>query len=450
MDDTKIALSEKEIPEAWYNVLPDLPKPLDPPISPMTKKPAGPEDFAPLFPMEIIKQEMSQDNWIDIPGEVIDIYKLYRPSPLFRARRLEKALDTPAKIYYKNESWSPPGSHKPNTAIAQAYYNKQEGVKRIATETGAGQWGSALAFGCQAMGLELTVYMVKVSYEQKPYRRVLMETWDAEVIPSPSNKTDAGKKILEQDPNSTGSLGIAISEAVNDAAMREDTKYSLGSVLNHVLLHQTVIGLECKKQFEKVDDYPDVIFGCIGGGSSFGGMALPYVKEKMDGKDIRLVAVEPTACPTLTKGKFAYDYGDTAMMAPIVKMYTLGHGFVPEPIHAGGLRYHGDSPIISLLHAEGIVEAEAYHQNASFEAAVLFARTEGILPAPETSHGIKAAIDEANKCKETGVEKTILFNLTGHGYLDLAAYDAYHAGKLKDYEYPQEKIDAALKDLPKV
>lgn len=443
-------LSEEEIPTAWYNILPDLPKPLDPPLHPGTKKPLTPDDLAPIFPMELIKQEMSQDSWIDIPGEVIDVYKLYRPTPLFRARRLEKALDTPAKIYYKNEGWSPPGSHKPNTAIAQAYFNKKEGVKRIATETGAGQWGSALAFGCGVMGLDLTVYMVKVSYQQKPYRRVLMETWDAEVIPSPSDRTEAGRKILADDPDSTGSLGIAISEAINDAVEREDTRYSLGSVLNYVLLHQTILGLECKKQFEKVEDYPDIVFGCIGGGSSLGGISMPFVKDKLDGKDIRIVAVEPTACPTLTKGLYAYDYGDTAMMAPIVKMFTLGHGFVPDPIHAGGLRYHGDSPIICLLHKEGIIEAIAYHQNPVFEAAVLFAQNEGIVPAPETAHGVKAAIDEANKCKESGEAKTILLNFTGHGYLDLAAYDVYHSGKLEDYEYPQEKIDKALKELPQI
>ncbi len=448
MDETKIILSEKEMPEAWYNILPDLPKPLDPPLHPATKQPVGPQDLAPIFPMELIKQEVSMERWIEIPEEVREIYKLYRPTPLFRARRLEKALDTPAKIYYKYEGWSPPGSHKPNTAIAQAYYNKKEGVKRLATETGAGQWGSALAFACKLLGLECTVYMVKASYHQKPYRRVLMETWGARVIPSPSDLTNSGRKILEGDPECPGSLGIAISEAVEDAATHEDTKYSLGSVLNHVLLHQTIIGLEAKKQLEKVGDYPDVIFGCIGGGSSFGGISLPFVKDKLEGKNIRLVAVEPTACPTLTKGVYAYDFGDTAQMAPIIKMYTLGHTFVPAPIHAGGLRYHGDAPIICSLYNQGIVEAEAYYQNPVFEAALLFAQVEGIVPAPESAHGLKGAIEEAKRCKESGEKKTILLNLTGHGYFDLSAYDNYLSKKLEDYEYPATKIEEALTHLP--
>ena len=450
MEATKILLEEKEMPTSWYNILPDLPKPLDPPLNPMTKKPIGPEDLAPLFPMGLIMQEVSQERFIEIPEEVQEIYKTYRPTPLIRAKRLEKHLGTPARIYYKYEGVSPAGSHKPNTAIAQAYFNKQEGVTRLTTETGAGQWGSALAMACRLMGIELTVYMVKASYEQKPYRRIMMETWGAEVIPSPSSRTKVGQKILAETPENPGSLGIAISEAVEDAVGRDDTKYSLGSVLNHVLLHQTVIGLEVQKQFEKAGDYPDVIVGCVGGGSSFGGIGLPYVKEKLEGKDIRLVAVEPKACPTLTKGKYAYDFGDTAGMAPIVKMYTLGHTFVPAPIHAGGLRYHGDSPIICSLYDQGIIEAVAYNQNPVFEAAVSFAQTEGIIVAPETAHAVKAGIDEAIKCRESGEAQTILINLTGHGNFDMAAYDAYHQGKLEDFEYPEEKIEEALTHLPKV
>lgn len=450
MEATKILLEEKEMPTSWYNILPDLPKPLDPPLNPMTKKPIGPEDLAPLFPMGLIMQEVSQERFIEIPEEVQEIYKTYRPTPLIRAKRLEKHLGTPARIYYKYEGVSPAGSHKPNTAIAQAYFNKQEGVTRLTTETGAGQWGSALAMACRLMGIELTVYMVKASYEQKPYRRIMMETWGAEVIPSPSPRTKVGQKILAETPENPGSLGIAISEAVEDAVGRDDTKYSLGSVLNHVLLHQTVIGLEVQKQFEKAGDYPDVIFGCVGGGSSFGGIGLPYVKEKLAGKNIRLVAVEPKACPTLTKGKYAYDFGDTAGMAPIVKMYTLGHTFVPAPIHAGGLRYHGDSPIICSLYDQGIIEAVAYNQNPVFEAAVSFAQTEGIIVAPETAHAVKAGIDEAIKCRESGEAQTILINLTGHGNFDMAAYDAYHQGKLEDFEYPEEKIEEALTHLPKV
>lgn len=450
MEETKILLSEREIPTAWYNILPDLPKPLAPPIHPGTKQPLGPDDLAPIFPMGLIMQEVSQESYIEIPEEVRELYKIYRPTPLVRAKRLEKALGTPARIYYKNEGVSPPGSHKPNTAIAQAYYNKQEGTKRLTTETGAGQWGSALALACRLFGMELTVYMVRASYEQKPYRRVLMETWGGNVIASPSSETKAGQSILEGDPESPGSLGMAISEAVEDAVTHDDSKYSLGSVLNHVLLHQTIIGLETQKQFEKADDYPDIILGCIGGGSSFGGMCIPYVKEKLAGKDVRLVAVEPEACPTLTRGKYTYDFGDTAEMTPLVKMYTLGHTFVPAPIHAGGLRYHGDAPIVCSLYDQGIIEAKAYHQNPVFEAAVQFARTEGIIPAPETAHAVKAGIDEAIACKEEGRARTILINFTGHGDFDLAAYDAYLQGKLVDYEYPQEKIDEALTHLPQV
>jgi tryptophan synthase beta chain len=449
-DETKITLRESEIPQRWYNINPDLPVPLPPPIHPGTGKPLGPQDLAPIFPMELIKQEVSMDPWIEIPDEVLRVYKLWRPTPLYRAHRLEKHLKTPARIYYKNESFSPPGSHKPNTAVAQAYYNKQEGVKRIATETGAGQWGSALAFGCCFFGLECTVYMVKVSYEQKPYRRMLMETWGATVHPSPSNLTNAGRSILEKDPNSPGSLGIAISEAVEDAATHEDTKYSLGSVLNHVLLHQTIVGQEAKAQLKLVDEEPDVIVGCVGGGSNFSGLAFPFVKDKLAGKKIDIIACEPESCPTLTRGPYRYDFGDTACLTPLLKMYTLGHTFIPAPIHAGGLRYHGDAPQLCLLVDQKVIEARALHQLPTFEAAVTFARTEGFLPAPETAHCIRAAIDEALKCKDTGEQKCILIGYSGHGFFDLGAYERYFSGKLEDYEYPREAIEAALKDLPQV
>ncbi len=452
MKEIKVFLSEKDLPDKWYNIQADLPTPLAPPLHPVTHQPLGPGDLAPIFPMGLIMQEVSQERWIEIPDEVLDIYKIWRPTPMHRAVKLEKALDTPAKIYYKNESYSPPGSHKPNTAVAQAYFNKKEGVKRLATETGAGQWGSALAFACRLMGLECTVYMVKVSYEQKPYRRIMMETWGANVIPSPSDKTDSGRKVLAEDPNSTGSLGIAISEAVEDAVKRDDTKYSLGSVLNHVMLHQTIVGLEAKKQMEIFGDYPDVLIGCVGGGSNFAGFTFPFVMDKLTGqkKDLKVIAVEPTACPTLTRGLFAYDNGDTVGLVPLIKMYTLGHTFVPPPIHSGGLRYHGDSPLVSLLVREGIIDAVAYHQISTFEAAVLFARTEGFLPAPETSHAIRAAIDEALKCKETGEKKVIAFNFSGHGHFDLGAYDSYLNGKLTDYVLPDEEIQKALASVPKV
>ncbi len=448
MEDTKIILSEKEMPTSWYNILPDLPKPLEPLLHPQTQEPTILPP--PLFAGKCNDQEFSEESYLEIPEEVQEIYKLYRPTPLLRAKRLEKALDTPAKIYYKYEGVSPPGSHKPNTAIPQAFYAKEQGIKRLTTETGAGQWGSALAFACSLIGLDLKVYMVKASYHQKPYRRVLMETWGAEIVPSPSEDTEPGKGILQQDPDSPGSLGIAISEAVFDAATNDDSLYSIGSVLNHVLLHQTIVGLECKKQLEMAGDYPDMVIGCIGGGSSLGGISLPFIKDKFDGKDVRIIAVEPTACPTLTKGTYTYDFGDTAMVAPIAKMYTLGHTFIPEPIHAGGLRYHGDAPIICSLYEQGYIEAVAYHQNAVFEAAVKFANTEGIVPAPETAHGVRAGIDEALKCKESGEAKTILINLTGHGYFDLSAYDAYHSGELEDYEYPEEKVKEALTHLPQV
>ena len=446
----KINLSEKEIPKAWYNVVPDMPNPPAPPLNPGTGQPIGPEDLAPIFPMGLIEQEVSQERWIDIPEEVLDIYRLWRPSPLYRAYHLEEVLGTPARIYYKYEGVSPAGSHKPNTSVPQAYYNMKEGVKRLATETGAGQWGSALSLACQMFGLECTVYMVKVSYQQKPYRRSMMQVWGAEVIPSPSDQTNAGRSILEKDPDTPGSLGMAISEAVEDAATRDDTKYSLGSVLNHVLMHQSIIGLEVKEQLKKVGDKATVLIGCCGGGSNFAGLAFPFMPEKMAGENIRMVAVEPTSCPTLTKGVYAYDFGDTAQMTPMMLMYTLGHDFVPPGIHAGGLRYHADSPLVSQLHKEGIVEAVAYTQNPVFEAALKFAQVEGIIPAPETAHAIKAVFDEALRCKEEGKEDVIVFNLSGHGHFDMGAYDAYLAGDLVDYTYPQEMIDESLKKLPKV
>jgi tryptophan synthase beta chain len=450
-EEKKIFLTEEEMPRQWYNINPDLPKPLAPPLNPQNGKPLGPEDLSILFPMELIKQEMSMEKFIDIPEELVEIYKLWRPSPLVRAERLEKFLDTPAKIYYKNESVSPAGSHKPNTAIAQAYYNKKEGVKTLTTETGAGQWGSALSFACSLLGLDLTVYMVRCSYDQKPYRKFMMNIWGAECIASPSNTTEAGKAMLEMDPGCTGSLGLAISEAVEVAAKSGGKiKYSLGSVLNHVLMHQSIVGLETKKQLEKDDVEPDILIGCVGGGSNFAGFAFPFIPDKIAGKDMRIIAVEPIACPTLTKGPFVYDYGDTAKMAPIAKMYTLGHDFIPKPIHAGGLRYHGMAPQVSLLVNEKIVEAVALPQNPVFEAAMNFANTEGIIPAPETAHAIRAAMDEAIKCKETGEEKVIVFNFSGHGHFDLSAYDSYLGGKLEDYEYPDEKIKESLKNLPKI
>jgi tryptophan synthase beta chain len=449
MEETKIILSEKEIPTQWYNIQADLPKPLPPLLHPVTKEPTILPP--PLFCSALNEQEFSTERYIDIPDEMREVYKLWRPTPLIRARRWEKALDTPAKIYYKWEGVSPPGSHKPNTAVAQAYYAKQAGVKRLATETGAGQWGSALAFGCNLFGLECKVYMVRASYEQKPYRKSMIQAWGAEIVPSPSQDTNSGRGILAKDPESTGSLGIAISEAVEDALGRDDTNYSLGSVVNHVLLHQTVIGLETKKQFEKIGEYPDIMIGCIGGGSSFAGFSLPFVRDKIvEGKGIRFIAVEPMACPSVTKGLYAYDFGDAVGLAPIIKMYTLGHGFVPPPIHAGGLRYHGMAPIICHLHRLGIMEAVAVYQNPVFAAAVSFAKAEGIISAPEPAHAIKVTMDEALKCRETGEEKVIAFNLCGHGHFDMKAYDDYFAGVLPDYEYPEEKVKEALKELPKV
>lgn len=449
MSETKIVLTENEMPTAWYNVMADMPNLPKPPLHPGTKKPIGPQDLSAIFPMELIKQEVSTDRWIEIPEEVQEIYKLWRPSPLYRAHRLEKALDTPAKIYYKYEGVSPAGSHKPNTAIPQAYYNKQAGIKRLSTETGAGQWGIALSLACKFFDMECTVYMVKVSYGQKPYRRIFMQTYGAEVIASPSNLTESGRQLLATDPDSLGSLGIAISEAVEDAAQREDTNYALGSVLNHVMLHQSVIGLEAKAQIEKAGDYPDIIVGCCGGGSNFAGLAFPFLHDKIvNGAKVKAIAAEPSACPTLTKGKFAYDYGDTAGIVPILNMYTLGHDFMPPGIHAGGLRYHGDSALVSQLYHDGIIEAQSRKQTACFEAAQIFAQSEGILPAPESSHAIRVAIDEALKCKEAGESKTIMFCLSGNGYLDLPSYDAYVNGKLEDVEYSDDLIEESLKKLP--
>ncbi len=447
--DKKILLSEKEIPEYWYNILPDLPTPLNPPLNPQTKKPLAADDLK-IFPKAVIEQEMSTEREIPIPDKVREIYSLWRPTPLVRAYNLERALDTPAKIYFKNESVSPAGSHKPNTAVAQAYYNKIEGVKTLTTETGAGQWGSALALAGSLLGIDVRVYMVKVSYEQKPFRRSLIHLWGAEIYPSPSDRTEVGRKILKEDPNNPGSLGLAISEAIEDAVTHENTNYSLGSVLNHVLLHQTVIGLEAKRQFELIGDYPDVILAPCGGGSNLGGIALPFMRDKINGKDVRIVAVEPASCPTLTKGIFTYDFADVAKMTPLLYMYTLGHNFMPPSIHAGGLRYHGDSPILSQLRKDGLLDAVAYNQTEVFKAGELFAKTEGIVPAPETCHAIKGVIDEAIQAKEEGREKTILFCFSGHGHFDMASYDLYLSGKMEDYEYPEEKVEEALKYLPKV
>ena len=452
---TKVILSERDMPTHWYNINADLPAAgveLPPVLHPGTGQPIGPADLAPLFPMALIAQEVSTERYIEIPDEVRDIYTLWRPTPLYRAHRWEKALDTPAKIYYKYEGTSPAGSHKPNTAVPQAYYNKQEGVKRIATETGAGQWGSALAFACQMFGIECKVYMVRVSYEQKPYRKMLMQTWGATVVASPSPDTNAGRQILAVDPDNTGSLGMAISEAVEDAVTRDDTKYALGSVLNHVLLHQTVIGQEVLKQLEMIDaDWPDIVIACTGGGSNFGGFAFPFVRENIvNGKQARIIAVEPAAAPSMTRGVYAYDFGDTAQMTPLMKMHTLGHDFLPAPIHAGGLRYHGMSAQVSALKEAGLIEAVNVQQNAIFAAALSFTRAEGILPAPEPSHAILIAMREALACRESGESKTIVFNLCGHGHFDLASYDAYQQGKLVDYEYPDEAVQDALLRLPKV
>ncbi|HOC39327.1 MAG TPA: TrpB-like pyridoxal phosphate-dependent enzyme [Thermodesulfobacteriota bacterium] len=450
MQETKYILSEREMPRKWYNIQADLSRPVPQYRHPVTKEPIKADDMLGIFAPGLIEQEMSQAQFIDIPEEILDVYCLWRPTPLVRARRLERALQTPAKIYYKHEGVSPAGSHKPNTAIAQAHYNKIAGKKRVATETGAGQWGCALALAGRFVGLDVTVYMVRVSYDQKPYRRLMMETWGATCYASPSDKTEYGRKILREHPNTIGSLGLAISEAVEDAVMHDDTNYCLGSVLNHVCLHQTIVGEEVQLQFNKLGQYPDVVIGCAGGGSNFAGIAFPYVRDKINGKKVDILAVEPAACPTLTKGSYTFDYGDMAQTTPIMQMYTLGHTFEPPGIHAGGLRYHGMSPLVSLVKNEGLIEARSYYQNPVFEAAVLFANTEAVIPAPETAHAVRAAIDEAIKAREEGKEKVILFNFSGNGYLDLTSYDKYYSNKLENYEYPDDLITEALHDLPKV
>jgi tryptophan synthase beta chain len=448
---TKIILDESEQPTRWYNVIHDLPTPPPPVLHPGTLLPVGPDDLAPLFPMDLIMQEVTGEQYVDIPGGVLDVYRLWRPSPLYRARRLERALDTPARIYYKYEGVSPAGSHKPNTAVAQAYYNAQAGIRRLTTETGAGQWGTALAFACAQFGLDCEVWQVRASYDQKPYRKIMMETLGAVVHPSPSTLTNAGRTILESHPDSTGSLGIAISEAVEVAAQHPDTNYSLGSVLNHVLLHQTVIGEEALLQLAKIDETPDLIVGCTGGGSNFGGLAFPFLREKLAGRMAPVIrAVEPAACPSLTRGTYAYDFGDTAGMTPLMKMHTLGHGFIPDSIHAGGLRYHGMSPLISHLYEEGLLEAIAKSQRDCFAAGVQFARCEGIVPAPEPTHAVAAAVDEALRCKESGESKVILTALCGHGHLDLPAYEAYLSGTMQDNALDDAAIAAAVESLPPV
>jgi tryptophan synthase beta chain len=444
MKRTKFLLDENDLPKKWYNIQADLKTPMDPPLHPQTKQPISPDDLKAIFPMELIKQEVSRDRYISIPSEVREIYHIWRPSPLYRARRLEKAVKTPAEIYYKWEGVSPAGSHKPNSAVPQAYYNKKEGIERIVTETGAGQWGSALAFSTQLFGLQCRVYMVKCSYEQKPYRRILMETWGAEVFPSPTTLTNAGRETLKKDPQTSGSLGISISEAVEDAATHDNTHYALGSVLNHVVLHQTVIGLELKKQFELMDKYPDIICGCVGGGSNFSGTSFPFIRDKIIGKkpDLKIVSIEPLACPSLTAGEYRYDYGDSAGLTPLLKMYTLGHDYIPSPIHAGGLRYHGDSPLHSKLTKEGYMDALAYNQKEVFEAAMLFAQTEGFIVAPESAHAVRAAIDFAKMCKKKNEKKIIVFTNSGHGHFDLAAYDAFLNHKIVNgaYKKPLVKI----------
>jgi tryptophan synthase beta chain len=447
----KYLLDEEKLPKTWYNLAADLPEPLPPVLHPGTGQPIGPDDLAPLFPMALIGQEVSAEREIEIPEPVREVYRQWRPSPLYRARRLEEALDTPARIYYKYEGVSPAGSHKPNTSVPQAFYNKEEGVKRLTTETGAGQWGSSLAYAGSLFGLEVEVYMVKVSYTQKPYRRALMETYGAQCFASPSDRTESGKAILAKDPDSPGSLGIAISEAVELAAQREDTKYALGSVLNHVLLHQSVIGVEAMAQMEMADDYPDIIIGCAGGGSNFAGLAFPFLGAKLrGGADVRIIASEPAACPSLTRGSYAYDFGDTGNLTPLVKMYTLGSSFVPPGFHAGGLRYHGMSGMVSHIKDLGLIEAAAYQQIGCFEAAVKFARSEGIVPAPESSHAIRAVFEQAEQCKRDGTAKSILFNLSGHGHFDMAAYTDYFANKLEDRDYDEAALQTALAALPQV
>ncbi|MAH02328.1 MAG: TrpB-like pyridoxal phosphate-dependent enzyme [Candidatus Pelagibacter sp.] len=450
-DRIKFFLEESKMPKNWYNIAADLPKPLSPPLHPGTLKPIGPDDLAPLFPMALIGQEVSQDKEIEIPEPIREIYKQWRPSPLYRARKLEKFLDTPAKIYYKYEGVSPTGSHKPNTAIAQAFYNKEEGTKKITTETGAGQWGSSLAYACSIFGIELDVYMVKVSFEQKPYRKLIMQTYGARCVASPSSETESGKAILAKDPNSTGSLGIAISEAVEMAAKDKNTKYSLGSVLNHVLMHQTIVGNETLLQMEMAGDYPDILVGCTGGGSNFSGLVFPFLGKKFrEKKNTRVIACEPKSCPSLTKGKYAYDFGDTGRLTPLVKMHTLGSQFIPPSTHSGGLRYHGMAPMVSHLKEIGAIEAKAYGQKECFEAGVNFARVEGIVPAPEATHAVKGAIEAALECKNNGKGKTILFNLCGHGHFDMKAYGDYFDNKLEEDKYDEAGINKALEELPKI
>ncbi len=447
----KVFLNEDEMPRQWYNIQADLAHPLPPPVD-KDGKPIGPDALAPIFPMNLIEQEVSTERWINIPDPVLDILKLWRPSPLYRARRLEQALGTPARIYYKNEGVSPPGSHKPNTAVVQAYYNKEFGIKRLTTETGAGQWGSALAMGCKLIGLDCKVYMVRISFDQKPFRKIMMQTWGAECVASPSNTTEAGRNILKTMPDTPGSLGMAISEAIEDAVTSKNTRYSLGSVLNHVLMHQTIIGLEAKKQCEKIGIYPDIIIGCAGGGSNFAGLSFPFIADKMNGKEVRIIATEPTACPTLTRAPFAYDSGDVAMMTPLLAMYSLGHTFVPPPIHAGGLRYHGMAPLVSHVLREKLIEAVSLDQIECYNAALLFAHTEGFISAPETSHAIAQVIREAKQAKEEGKEKIILMNWSGHGLMDLSGYQAFMDGKLADYPLPPELLErslASMEGLPK-
>lgn len=443
----KVVLNEQDMPREWYNIQADLPNPLPPPLNPATGEPISPDMLAPIFPMNLIEQEVSTERWIKIPDEVLEQLVMWRPTPLYRAYGLEKFLGTPARIYYKNEGVSPPGSHKPNTAVAQAYYNKIFGTKRLTTETGAGQWGAALAFACNQFGLDLKIYMVRVSFNQKPYRRIMMEAWGGKCTPSPSPDTNAGKKFLKEKADHPGSLGIAISEAIEDAVTSQNTKYSLGSVLNHVLMHQTIIGLEAEKQLKMVGEYPDVVIGCAGGGSNFAGISFPFVRDKIHGKNVRIVASEPTSCPTLTKGPYVYDFGDTAEMTPLLPMYSIGHEFVPAPIHAGGLRYHGMAPLVSRLCMDGLIEAKAYNQLETFGAGITFARTEGFIPAPETDHAIACVIDEAKRAKEEGKEKVILMSWSGHGVIDLPSYDAYLSGKLEDYAMPDEEIEKLVCDL---
>jgi tryptophan synthase beta chain len=443
---TKILLSEDEMPRQWYNIQADLPTPLPPPVG-MDGTPIGPDALAQVFPMNLIEQEVSTERWIDIPDEVLGILKLWRPSPLCRARRLEAALGTPAKIYYKNEGVSPAGSHKPNTAVAQAWYNKQFGIKYLTTETGAGQWGSALAMSCKLIGIECKVFMVRISFDQKPFRKIMMKTWGADCIPSPSMETVIGRQILEEDPDTPGSLAIAISEAIEQAVEREDTRYALGSVLNHVMLHQTIIGLEARKQFEKIGRYPDIVIGCAGGGSNFAGISFPFLYDKIHGKDVRVIATEPEACPTLTRGPYVYDAGDVAKMTPLLPMYSLGHRFIPPAIHAGGLRYHGMAPLVSHVKRHNLIEATALPQTDCYEAALLFAHTEGFIPAPETSHAIAQTIREARQAKEEGKEKVILMNWSGHGLMDLQGYDAYLSGRISDYPLPEELLQRSLSSL---